>query len=598
MRNLFAGIILLGGAAAYATVPAGYYNSLDNRGGTSLEAAVKSLAEGHTVVSYNTKTWGSFEKTDVRLINGREVWWDMYSNNIVYLPEHAALNIEHSVASSWWGGKAGNVTAYSDLFHLNPSDQNANIKKGNNPPGEVADARLLDNGLTRIGTPKAGQGGGATSVFEPADEYKGDFARAYFYVFTAYSDAAWKSEYAYVYDSDGKLSPWAVELLLRWNREDPVDSKELNRNEAVYADQGNRNPFIDYPELAEYIWGDRKTETFSLSATAPAEAIDRPAAPGFEGRRLAGVNTYTGRWWDGTDIAVAGTDGRLMVSLDGGEYSENQEGRITLDPAGNGTENHVIRAYVEKDVNGYTLRSPISTLSMLARDPAATDYSGARWEKLTAADAVTPGSGPYLILSSNTLHAMSTTGGTTATAFMESAGFVTFDDEEMIIELPTDAAVVDFESLDGGKCRLMVRDIFGNYKGSWNATAKNKMKLDPVTYTPGKASMNSGDTFRFEFDSYGRLQFNASQPRFLNYETNQKPVYIYRFKDFNGIWSGVGSIECEHPWGIGVDAEGIEAGEGSRIYDLSGRLVSGRGLGRGVYIVVSPSGQSRKIALP
>lgn len=582
--------------AAWGAIPADYYAPLDGKGGDALVKAISGLAGGHTVIAYNTKTWDAFETTDVRQVNGRDVWWDMYSNNIVYLPEHAALNIEHSVANSWWGGKSGSNEAYSDLFHLNPSDQNANNRKGNNPPGMVADARILDNGLIRIGTPAEGQGGGAASVFEPADEYKGDFARAYFYVFATYGDLAWKDEHAYVYDSDGRLQSWAAEVLLSWHRQDPVDSKELNRNEAVYALQGNRNPFIDYPELADYVWGPKAGEEFRPGASAPAEAADRPEAPVFRGMRTVGINTYAGRWWDGKAIEIGRpSEVTLMVSLDGAPYRDWTADDIVLDPAADGRERHRIKAYTEAERGGYTLRSATATLDMYAADPSVTDYSTARWERVSDASLVTAAGGPYIILSSNTFHAMSVTGGTASTAFLESAGLVELDDD-MVVELPAGAAVVTFEEVGGGKMRLMVNDVNGSFKGSWNSTAKNKMRLDDVTYTPGVVSMNLDGSFVFTFDQYGRLQYNASQPRFLNYESSQKPVYLYRFKDFDGGWSGVGAPAPEAPEGIGVGAGTITVGPGSRIFDLGGRAVDGRNLTPGIYIVVTPSGV-RKIAL-
>lgn len=576
---------------AHAELPAGYYDSLDGKQGEQLITALRNLAAGHRVITYNTKTWGAFEKTDVRLVKGRQAWWDMYSNNIVYLPEHDGLNIEHSVANSWWGGKKGSNEAYSDLFHLNPSDQNANNKKGNNPPGEVADARLLDNGLVRIGTPVAGQGGGAASVFEPADEYKGDFARAYFYVFTTYGSLDWLDQYAYIYDNSGKLQPWAAEMLMRWHRNDPVDSKELNRNEAIYSEQGNRNPFIDCPELAEYIWGENANQTFSASSVGTIAPSDRPEAPGFKDMRLTGVNTYSGRWWDGKKIEIDAPQGDLYISVDGGSYHPAQE--YTLDPAENGRESHLISAYTSHEVNGHVLRSPISRLSMLAADPLETDYSAARWERIEDDDELDLTEGYYLITASTNLHVMSVNGGTSSTQFMESAGFVDFSDD-LISQLPVDAAIVRFANVEGGKTRLMVCDIYGHYAGSWNNTAKNKMKLDPVTYTPGIAKINSDGTFSYAFDTYGSLQYNASQPRFLNYESNQKPVFLYKFKDLAGGWMGI-DTPGEDVWGIGIDSEGISTDQSTKIYDLSGRPVDGKKLSRGIYIVVGPKG-TRKIA--
>lgn len=591
------GIITFG---MMAEAPAGYYDAIDGKSGAALESAIKALAEGHTRVTYNTKTWQAFEKTDVRTIDGREVWWDMYSNNIVYLPDHASLNIEHCVANSWWGGKSGSADAYADLFHLNPSDQNANNKKGNYPPGVVADARLLDNGLFKVGTPAEGMGGGAGSVFEPSDEYKGDFARAYFYVFTAYEGISWEDQYGYIYDTDGKLEQWAVDLLLEWHRTDPVDSKEINRNEEIYKLQGNRNPFIDYPGLVEFVWGKNIGVAFDADNEPALTPADRPSAPVFDGAWLTAVNTYNQRWWNGYTQTIEydrGADGGnvLMVSIDGRKYQEADD-VLMIDPANDGTETHTYRAYVETDYNGIRMRSPISMLTVTARDPSATDWSAGRWEQVT--EDVTQdelGSGHYILLSSNTLHVMSINGGTSSTQFMQESGFARFNDAGEVVELPTDAAIVTFENVGGGKERLMVNDIHGNYIGSWNATAKNKMRLDPTTYTPGAMSIGGADEMIYAFDEYGTLQFNKSQPRFLNYETSQTPVYLYRFIDFN-TGTGVESLHVETPWGVGVEGGNLVLPEDAEVFDLGGRRVTGSSLGQGVYIVVG-QGKSQKIVL-
>ena len=71
------------------------------------------------------------------------------------------------------------------------------------------------------------------------------------------------------------LKQWAYELLLEWSSNDPVDDIERERNEAVYQIQGNRNPFVDYPNLAEYIWGDSIEYAFSVDSSLP----DNPDTP-------------------------------------------------------------------------------------------------------------------------------------------------------------------------------------------------------------------------------------------------------------------------------------------------------------------------------
>lgn len=576
---------------ALGTIPEGYYSGLAGKSGAALMQAAGALSQGHTQVTYNTKTWGAFEQTNVITLEGREAWWDMYSNNIVWLPEHASLNIEHSVANSWWGGAKN--AAYCDLFHLNPSDQNANNQKKNYPPGEVEEAHVLDNGMLKVGRPVAGQGGGATSVFEPADEYKGDFARAYFYVFSSYSDLDWTTDYGYAYTPGEGLQPWAVELLLRWHREDPVDSRESARNEAVAGYQQNRNPFIDLPALAEYIWGNRKGEAFPADMSV-ADACDRPAAPVPEGCWMRGVNTYTRRWWDGYTQHITATDGDLLYRCDGsGGWLPISGNVLCMDPAGNG-ERHTYELVCRDGTTG--LQSAVTRLTVDALDPGEQDWSVARWEKVTGSSQLTAGE-KYILLSGNTGHVMSVTGGVTGKEFMESAGF-TRTEEGLVTELPLDAAIVEFGDAGEGKKSLSLSDAKGNFLGYWNATAKNKMRLKGDTYTPGTAEADSEGRLTFTFDQYGKLQFNKSQPRFLNYESAQTPVLIYRFKDFNGGSSGVEEVTIENPFGggIGISRDEISVPEGCSVYDLNGRRVSGRGLAAGIYIVAG-EGRSVKVRI-
>lgn len=268
-------------ASAIAAVPDGYYDSLEGLSSVKLKQAVKALAREHTVVEYGSDTWKVFANSDVYDDDGYPVWWDMYSSTPVQVINgYDGLNIEHCVPNSWWGKLKND--AYKDLFHLNPSDATANGQKSNYPPGKVADASTYNNGVLAVGTPVAGQGGGAAKVYEPADCYKGDFARAYFYIFTLYDGMTWLPEYAWAYDpsSDLLLKPWAYELLLEWAKADPVSQKEMDRNEEIYKVQGNRNPFIDNPELAEHIWGNSNSQGFHYAgAYTPGPEPKYPIDP-------------------------------------------------------------------------------------------------------------------------------------------------------------------------------------------------------------------------------------------------------------------------------------------------------------------------------
>ncbi len=265
-RYLLAGIALSAtmiGLAEERNIPKNYYNRMDGKTSGALKTATCEVIYPHTKQSYSS-LWTYFAYTDVK--PGGKEWWDMYSNNTFYVSNgNSGMNKEHSVPKSWWGGTNNN--AYTDLNHLYPSEMKANSAKSNYPMGEVDRSKkvVFDNGCSTTGSPVSGQGGGSSVVFEPDDRYKGDLARAYMYMATCYQDLNWSTTYMMQNNTYPSLTTWAVEMLLKWHREDPVSQKEIDRNEAVYKHQGNRNPFIDFPQLAEYIWGNKVGEKFVLA---------------------------------------------------------------------------------------------------------------------------------------------------------------------------------------------------------------------------------------------------------------------------------------------------------------------------------------------
>ncbi|MBQ7258585.1 MAG: endonuclease [Paludibacteraceae bacterium] len=206
-------------------------------------------------------TWDGFYKTDRDTMTNQVL--DMYSNEVRYFdserPAAAVANfdIEHMLPKSWWGRTVNG--AYCDLFHLVPGDASANRSKSNHAPGIPGDTTFW-NGSFATGS---GEVYGLSKVFCPADEYKGDFARAYFYIAACYGDSlVWEQEgepgLAMTNAHWQEFRPWLRDLLVSWHRMDPVSEKEKARAIEVNKIQGNRNPFIDYPELVEYIWGNKQ----------------------------------------------------------------------------------------------------------------------------------------------------------------------------------------------------------------------------------------------------------------------------------------------------------------------------------------------------
>lgn len=260
-----------------ADIPSAYYRSASGKKDAALKTALHQIIYNHTEVSSYNALPDYFRITDVYPPGNERYgqWWDMYGNVPIYLPRWsgALMNREHSFPKSWWGGSTS-TPAYVDLYQLYPSEAVANQKKLNYPLGEVQ-TPTFDNGVSQVGYAVTGQGGGAAQVFEPADEYKGDFARTYFYVVTCYQNLHWS--YTFMVDNNTypTLNQWSVNLLMKWHRDDPVSQKELDRNEEVYRIQANRNPFIDYPELAEYLWGNRKGQAW-VPGGQPSEPVGEP----------------------------------------------------------------------------------------------------------------------------------------------------------------------------------------------------------------------------------------------------------------------------------------------------------------------------------
>lgn len=242
--------------AAYAAIPSGYYASIDGQQAAALKSALCLLLQDHVVLGYDS-LWFAFSATDTRP-DGTA--WDMYSNTIQR--GFWGMNREHAFPKSWWGGAIN--PAYSDLHHLFPADEAANLAKSNYPLGIVG-IPVFNNGVSKVGYDSYQDNSSENLVFEPDDAYKGDFARAYFYVVTCYQELKWKHTFMVESNAYPTLKPEAVRLLMDWHRKDPVSDKERNRNEAVYKRQRNRNPFVDYPELASYLWGDSTTFVFRLA---------------------------------------------------------------------------------------------------------------------------------------------------------------------------------------------------------------------------------------------------------------------------------------------------------------------------------------------
>ncbi len=269
--------------SVYAQIPTGYYDSAIGKKQAELKTALHLVIMNATPPSYGSgagSTWAAFAKTDVRPEDG--TIWDMYSSYHVAVNGTSAAsgcNIEHSLANSWWGGTKNQT--YNDLFNLNPSNSSANSSKGSWPIAVVDGTTTYSNGVIKVGK-SSSRPGGTIDAWEPADEYKGDFARSYMYMVTSYEDLSPKWTGNSVNQLDNNTYPvfeqWTVDLFLKWCAQDPVSQKEIDRNNEIYKIQGNRNPYIDYPLMAEYVWGKLMAVPFTPNGNVSIPYLISPAA--------------------------------------------------------------------------------------------------------------------------------------------------------------------------------------------------------------------------------------------------------------------------------------------------------------------------------
>ena len=274
-------LLALGLATALTTLasePANYYGSAYGKSDKNLMAALCNIIREHNEVSYSSGLLNAFAKADT---DEQGYIIDIYSDCRYRPSDNGAsasavgqgYNREHSFPRSWFGGEVAPMN--TDVFHIYPTDIFVNSKRGNLPYGVCKNGTTWSNGNYHA----KGKSGNCTYpgysglVFEPDDEYKGDLARTYFYMATCYMNElpSWPGcpQLDYQTNNYKAFSTWTINMLMEWTRMDPVSEKEIKRNDVVYGIQNNRNPFIDHPELAEYIWGDKQGEAWGAGSPQP-----------------------------------------------------------------------------------------------------------------------------------------------------------------------------------------------------------------------------------------------------------------------------------------------------------------------------------------
>ncbi|MBP3210969.1 MAG: endonuclease [Prevotella sp.] len=386
-------LLCLSLAIGFAQGPNGsktYYKKANGKKGAELKTELCGIIYDRTSERSYKQLWEDFKETDKRS-DGKV--WDMYSGitNYTfgtdqagsYTEEGDVYNREHSFPKSWFGD---NAPMYTDLFHLYPTDGFVNGKRSNHPFGETNSPTYSSvGGFSKLGP--CSYPGYTGTVFEPNDLYKGDFARTYFYMVTCYEEKIvdWYTNYgvkitdnnnetkkAVMATLDGKkypgLSSWQLSMLMKWAKNDQVSAKERARNIAVAGIQGNRNPFIDYPGLEEYIWGEWQDVEFSYDNYVSPYGGETPTTVSTPYFSPAG-GTYTTE--QTVTISCATSGATIYYTTNGSKPSTSStmyNGAITI------SETTTLKAIAIKDGTESSVAEATYTINTGGGEPVTVKY--------------------------------------------------------------------------------------------------------------------------------------------------------------------------------------------------------------------------------
>ena len=292
MKKYYTFLVLMLSFVAIAQAPANYYNNATGTG-YALKTQLKTIiSAGHNDQGYNT-LWSLYNTAAFRdnFYENDGSLLDLYSENPSgadpynftssnsqcgnYSSEGDCYNREHLVPQSYFDDFATNPMK-NDPFHVFPSDGKVNGDRNNLGFGIVGNATYSSQNGSKRGAMSAGAYSSFTgTVFEPIDAFKGDVARAYFYFATRYessmgnfynaaSSTTCQAKAMFDGSTNKVFSDDFILVLIKWHLDDPVSSIEIAKNNAIYAYQGNRNPYIDNPGYVCQIWDTQCTTVNNL----------------------------------------------------------------------------------------------------------------------------------------------------------------------------------------------------------------------------------------------------------------------------------------------------------------------------------------------
>lgn len=353
--------------ATYTQTVNEYYSNINwDQTGATLKTSLYNKIKITTAGWSYDGLWEAYKTTDVRP-DGTH-FWDIYADstdytlndkriNASYKKEGDSINREHVIPQSSFNEAA---PMKSDVHHVLPSDGYVNNRRSAYPHGIVTGSPTY----TSNDGCKLGQGTGSTTVFEPMDQYKGDIARIYFYFVTCYQDKMSSNSFsAFDKSTHPSIKTAYLNVYLQWAKDDPVSEKEIIRNQAAYAGQGNRNPFIDCPYAVGAIWDpDHATDYGNKGeyTSGTGVSISKTSASLISGNTTTISATST----DSSTITWT-TSNSSVVSLSSSSSSSGSNITLTAGSAGTAT-------ITAKATIGGTLYSKTCTVTVAATKQVAS----------------------------------------------------------------------------------------------------------------------------------------------------------------------------------------------------------------------------------
>ena len=572
-------IILIVGAAIFSIVAFAqgpnstgtYYQGANGKKGQNLKSALYGIIKNHTTLSYSSLE-DYYPDTDMR-DDGK--LWDMYSNITNYnfngntgnATEGAGWNKEHSVPQSWFGESS---PMKSDIVHVIPTDAKINNMRSNYPFGEVGTIKNQSaNGWSKIGTCKTS--GYSGTVFEPNDEYKGDFARIYFYMATCYEDKKLnQSAGSNVFDGSTYpyIKTWALDMFLRWAEEDPVSQKEIDRNAGVYKNQKNRNPFVDYPGLEQYIWGDWQDVVFSYDnyvqpGDTPVPGVPFYVSPTTIDMGLVAINTedtctftVTPNEMDG-DITISASAGEVDVTRISSDETQAVTVTYSYTPRTLGKQTNIITVS-----NG--TKSVAVTISLRAYSDEPIDYDFAK-----VTEDLEDWTGVYLIVYENEDNDI------VLDASLENLDKANNYKSVVISDNTISCDDVDYTqyavTVTKSGSRYLMQGTSNLYIG--RESTSNGLDVSNSPNLTNTFSMN-GENVKICGDGGTYLKYNTGASRFRYYKSGQADIQIYR-QAFTPTPTGINNLLSSEKrpsaynlsgQKIGADYKGIVIIDGKKIF--------------------------------